>query len=494
MMNYQKITRLICIALVSLWGYSAIAQNSVLLRGKVVSNQSAATPVRSATINFYGPDNQLLDDCSSNSRGEFISTVRVAVNQEVTIEVVCAGFESFRKVYNIRTGDFGTIRLEPLRELRGVISSDEGKPIDGAIITVYEDINYEKSIGTPVNSDNKGQYRTEKILKSGKTVYIKVKRIGFEETDKTIKVTGENEIKMDFILNRRIFISGQVIDSVTRQPVVGADVSFPSKEGQRIKPVKTNQDGYYEFSAPFVPGEVIQIKVELNPLYAPIEEKMSIVKHEIAPSRLDFDLPKWEDRGLKVGFRVYNSKGKPLSNVNIIYFDRKQRNEITGENGEAIAGVYGKIPGQKIEFRFSRPKYKERKINHTLLKDFEYVDIYLEKTRSRCNCWLWTGVGLGVVSLSGFTGEYIKYQDHKGIKNLSRDADYQDVKTLAYTGYISGGLSVSAFVGYFVCRKKEKEDEERAIKRPVRPRVGWLPYTPGGGNAQIGFTYALTSN
>ncbi|MDP1817126.1 MAG: carboxypeptidase-like regulatory domain-containing protein, partial [Leadbetterella sp.] len=240
--------------------------------------------------------------------------------------------------------------------IKGRVKSDESIFLKDVTISFAEaespDIALDNTSTSPA-----GFYQSEKSFRKGQRILITARKTGFAELTKTIEITGSEDATVDFILDRRLFIAGFVRDSVSAQALPGADVFFFNKDGIVIKSVKTNQSGYYDFDAPFTPGEVIRLRIEKNPDYMPIEKTLAIIKHEIALPRLDFDMPKQEDRGIKLGFRVYNKKGKPLEGVEISYFDRMEKKLMLPVNGAVLLNIFQK-QGTKMQFKFFKPGYR----------------------------------------------------------------------------------------------------------------------------------------
>lgn len=465
-----------------------INAQSVLLQGTVKSAQGTA--IRGASVTFFDTEGNELEDCSTNSSGKFTSAQKYAVGKKVIIEVKAEGSETFKKDYVLKTGNFNTISLKALVKIKGVVKSDEGLYLKDVVISVYEDENRDPILANTL-TDAAGAYATDRRFVAGQSVQVVASKTGFGETFKTVLVAPDGSV--DLVLGRRIVMAGFVLDSVLKLPVVGAEVSFFNREGVKIDAVQTNQSGYYDFDAPFTPGEVIRVRVEKRPEYAPVEKLLPLVKHEINTPRLDFDLPKWADRGIKVGIRVYNRGMKPLKGVTLTFFDRENNTVITPENGEVILNVHKK-PGEEIMIRAMKKGYKELPVNHNLGNKLEYLDFKMERNRSKCACWLWGGLGATALSGTGFLLYNNAYQKHQDTRNLDRESDFNRAKIWLPVGTIAGGAAVGSFIMFAVCKAKEAKQlkEEAEIKRKKSKRkTSFVPLQPTLNDAgwQIGIAY-----
>lgn len=481
-------TRLVAFLMLLTFCVYGINAQSVLLQGTVKSVQGTA--IRGASVTFFDAEGNELEDCSTNSSGKFTSTQRYAVGKKVIIEVKADGSETFKKDYVLRTGNFNTISLKALLKIKGVVKSDEGLFLKDVVISVYEDENRDPMLANTL-TDAAGFYSTERKFMAGQTVLVVARKTGFGETFKTAQVAPDGSI--DLVLGRRIMIAGFVLDSVMKLPVVGAEVSFFNREGIKIDAVPTNQSGYYDFDAPFTPGEVIRVRVEKRPEYAPVEKLLPLVKHEINTPRLDFDLPKWADRGIKVGIRVYNRQAKPLKGVTLTFFDRENNTVVTPENGEVILNIHKK-PGEEIMIRAMKKGYKELPVNHNLGNKLEYLDFQLERNRSKCACWLWGGLGGLALSGTGFLLYNDAYQEHQDTRNTDRNTAFDKAKIWKPVGVIAGGAAVGSFVMFAVCKAREAKQlkEEEALKRKKNKRkTSFVPLLPSSQDAglQIGIAY-----
>lgn len=460
----------------------------ITLKGRIVD--ALGNGIRGASITFFDAAGTQQDDCSTNSRGEFSLATRAFVaGRQIRIEVRAEGFDDYKKDYTLRTGDFRTITLTPLFFIRGTVKSDEGFLLKDAMITVYDQSNPDKVIFNKP-TDEKGAFESEKLFKKGQKLIISVSKPGFAEGTEEIEIKSREFETVHFVVDRRLFISGYVVDSVTRQPIQGADVFFFNRnDGRAIKTVKTNQSGYYDFDAPFTPGEVIRVRIEKNPDYAPVEKTLSIIKHEIAPPRLDFDFPKWEDRGLKIDFRIKNKKFKPIETAEIRWIDGRgqEQKKYTSVAGEALVTIRGYKPGTKIDFRVNKPGYREELFFHNMATQIEFKEVTLEKLNS-CQCWLYAAIGLAAVSATGFVTGEISYKKHKEIKNLDFQDDYDQAKLKRRIGRVAGGLAIGAFTGWLICKSQEKKKNMKIEQK--RKRMSATPWTPlDAPGIQIGVAF-----
>ena len=242
--------------------------------------------------------------------------------------------------------------------------------------------------------------------------------------------------------------------------VPDAEIFFYKPEGPLFKTIRTNSSGYYEFDTPYHQiGDIIKVRVEGpkqngNDIWVPLEKNHRIVKPGLE-NRIDITIPKYKDRGLKTGLRIYDPKGKPLEGVTVLFHDTEDRQLTTPANGQVTMPVFGSL-GELIELRLTKERYKEVKKPIVLSKDFRYFDFYMEKEASKCNCWLYAAAGLAGISISQYPFYKSNYNDYLDLQNLNREKDYNQASTHLRITTISGGLALASFTTWLLCKAKER--------------------------------------
>lgn len=456
----------------------------IALTGRVLTAQGA--PVRSAEVSIYDLQNQPLDDCTTNSRGEFASGRIFKSGQQIRFEVSADGYESFvSKDITLRNGRYGTVTLNALSEIKGTVKSDQNGYLQGVTLAFFDQTGASQ-IGV-ATTDVNGAYKSGNLFKAGETILVKAKKPDYSEGSKTVRAAAAGSVTLDFILETRTNISGFVVDEVTLDPVSGAEVSFFDRDSRLITTRTTNQNGYYDFDNSFTLGEIVRVRIEKKD-YRPGENTIIISK---GINRLDFKLLKKIDEGIKVIVRVYNRKGtKPLEGAKISFQNRGSQEKITSRDGETDFRI-NQRGGYDLPLRIRKPGYREWNIKHRLTEDVDnYVDINLFKEKSICPCFLYGAIGLAAVSGTSYFLHKKPYDAHKDFNNSERLDDYDKAVRYANIGNIAAGVAGAAFTGWVVCKMIEKKRLKDAGSN--RQRTSLSPLLPAGDQGfRLGIAYTF---
>ncbi|WP_373548181.1 carboxypeptidase-like regulatory domain-containing protein [Haliscomenobacter sp.] len=487
MNNLKTSQYLLALAFCSFFGSTLNAQIS--LYGTVWSEQGNGIP--SAELRIYDQNTgALLTQCVSGSNGAFTSPRVLRRGIQVRVQISVDGYEPLTKEYTINTGNTAnTIKLIPLKLFRisGVIRSDQGLYLKDVSVTFYRG-NEDDPAAISITNEA-GEYASKSIFKRGDRIRVIIHKLNFVDQSKLIVFDQSKDMVLDFVVTMRTYIAGTVLDGSTGQVVPDVQISYQSQQGPFVDAVLTNSRGLFDFDVPnsFIPGNGITIRAE-KPGY-----KAGEVRHTITLSenRVNFVIKKWTAEGIPLGFKVHNSKGKPLPNVGITYFDDVDSNKnvtlLIPESGELVQRIKTE-PGKDKIFTFSKPGYRTTPKNHTFKERLEYVDITLEKDGSKCSWLLYTGAGLVVgsgVSYIIYSGHRNDYQDKL---NPDRETAYDNSKTFLRTGTSAAGLGIGAFIGWFICKEVEKKKQRLELEK--MRRLGFAPIIfsdPYAQKTQIGF-------
>lgn len=480
MKQLPKIRILLVLSVCCLFTVFAGAQQ-VNLNGRIYTKQNQ--PIPGAKVSFFNTAGALLDDCFTNSRGEFNVQNNRAFRRGlvVRVDVHAEGYDVFTREYTLSRGRFGTIQLDPLLKIKGVVKSDQGAYLDGVTVSFFDQSGNQR--GVAVSSIN-GKYESEPLFRSNETITVTAKRPDYSEESKTVQVRSA-VVVADFVLETRTVISGFVLDEVTLDPVPDAEVSFFDRDSRLITTRTTNQSGYYDFDNPFTLGEIVRVRMEKKD-YRPGEETIIIAK---GINRLDFKLLKKIDEGIKVIVRVYDRKGdKALEGVSISYQNRGARETQTAPNGETQFRI-NQRGGFDLPMRINKPGFREMQVTHRLREDEDnYVNINLLKAKTICPCFLYGAIGLAAVSGGSYWLSRKPYNDYKDFKNLDRQADYDTANRYVRIGTVTAGAAGAALAGWLICRGVEKKRIREMSKG--RRRIGLSPFVPAdGAGYQFGLAY-----
>lgn len=501
-MKNLELTKILWIALAFFTLAFDLSAQKIALTGRLRTPGDAA--VRDAEVLIYDVrTNTLVDRCYSDAAGVFISGKVLEKGQQIRVEISADNFSTFKKNYTIKTGKAGKIVLSPLAgngtggaggsglRIKGTVKADQVELVKNAIVSFY--YTGEEEMTDNGLTNEKGEFQSAPRFKKGDVITVVVKKNGYGEARKEVEFRENRDVKVDFIMTTRTFIAGFVADARTGQSLQGVSISYQSKEGPFIEAIKTNSNGYFDFDvpAPFIPGDKITIRAEKEEKeeknrYVP-EEKTHIIT--LAENRLNFVIQKWADKGVDMGIRVQNKKGKPMPGVEIRYFDIDTNKIITPDNGLVKMNIK-KAPGDKVQFQLLKSGYKLETPFHTLSKEFQIIDIKMEKDGSKCPCWLYTALGLTAASGTAYGLYSASYNDYKDFKNLNRETDYDKSTTWLRVGTVAGGLALGAFIGWTVCLSKEAKRNREADR--LMKRQSFVPLVPSGDSPQfiqIGIAY-----
>jgi galactose oxidase-like protein/carboxypeptidase family protein/flagellar hook capping protein FlgD len=153
---------------------------------------------------------------------------------EHIVTASASGYASISKSETVTPGSTSMLDFElapPGRIVGRVTSRATGDPISGASVS-HESGN--------VTTNAAGQYRIEGLPPGEQSVVVSA--YGYVTSDSTIAVASGGETTLDFALERaRPYIEGEVLDSGTSQPIVGATVSYG------MDSTTTDRLGHYRF-------------------------------------------------------------------------------------------------------------------------------------------------------------------------------------------------------------------------------------------------------
>lgn len=373
--------------------------------------------------------------------------------------------------------------------INGVVKSAQGLFVSEATVSIH---NQQDELLKTVTTSADGQFKTDKSFKADQTVIIKVSKPGFSDKSVTHRVRSQNGTSNagEIQLTPQTIITGFVSDSVTLEPVQGAEVSFFDVSGRLIQSRSTNMEGYFEFETDFTFGEIIKVRVS-KMYYFPREKTLRIVKPEREENRVNVRIPKVEDTGIKVTVRVFDRKnGKVMTGGKLRYPERgKPKEVLVPANGEVNLNVFQQ-PGTRLNLRIQKPKYKEIGANPALALDGNNFDYWLEREYRFPVCACIFGGGIASALFSG--GMYLSskkaYKAYEDTNNDDPESDYDKANKRLKTSAITGGLAAVLIGGGFLCRHIQKKRDNAPQKpNPVQP----YGYIDAFGNAQFGIAYTF---
>ena len=371
--------------------------------------------------------------------------------------------------------------------IQGTIKSTQGVVVQDATVSFFNA--QQQPLGTCI-SESDGHFKSEKLFKADQTVTIKVTVPGFSDKSLTHKVKSQNGASNagEIALQPKTIIIGFVTDSVTLEPVQGAEVSFFDKNNQLIQSRSTNSKGYFDFETDFTYGEIIRVRVS-KLYYFPREKTLRIVKPDRDENRVDILLPKIEDTGIKVTLRVFDrTTNKPLGGAKVRYPMRgANKDTVTATSGEVLLNIFQQ-PGTRLNLRIQKSKFKEIIANPALAMDSNTFDYWMEREYHfpLCKCLYGGSAGLAILGTTTYFLSKKAYKNYKSFDNTEPLNDYHKANTLLRTSVISGGVAVLLLGSGLLCNHLDKKKESGP------PRTGAvLPqgYIDPFGNVQIGITY-----
>lgn len=369
------------------------------------------------------------------------------------------------------------------------VKSTQGQSIPGATITIHSQ--QDELLKTGVTEVD-GRFKTEKLFKTDQTITLKVSKPGFSEKEITHRVRNQNGSAnvVEIQLAPRTTITGFVSDSVTLEPVQGAEVSFFDVSGKLIQSRSTNLEGYFEFETDFTFGEIIKVRVS-KMYYFPREKTLRIVKPEREENRVDIRIPKVEDTGIKVAVRVFDRKnGKVMTGGKLRYPERgKPKEVLVPANGEVNLNIFQQ-PGTRLNLRIQKPKYKEIAANPALALDGNNFDYWLEREYRFpvCACIFGGGVVSGLFSGGLYLSSRKAYKAYRDVNNDDPETDYDKANKRLKASVVTGGLAAVLIGGGFLCRHIQKKRDNAPQKPgPLQP----YGYIDAFGNAQFGVAFSF---
>ena len=375
--------------------------------------------------------------------------------------------------------------------ITGIVKSPDGV-VQSARVDFFDERNnlLDNSITGP-----DGKFRSEKKLKIGKTIKIKITKAGYEEYGIDYDIDNTGDAGQCMLKTKKLVVTGTIRDSTTEEALRDAEIYFYDQAGRLIQAKSTNSLGYFEIETDFVYGQKITVKAYKKG-YFDKEQTLTITSDD-RNTMQDILLPDIASRGLRAFILVKDKKsGRPLDGVSIQYLDQRKKanvDTVLSPKGEIELTIYQK-PGSILVFTISRPGYVNISAQRTLSEEprenrFEYE---LERdTRSALGPVLLIGGG-SAAAVSGvmyFSSQSI-YKDYENYSNYtdakSRDADLTKAQKQRNIAVATAAIAAGAIVIYVLYRVSKKHQEKIAIQK--KTRIGFIQPVPLNTNYAIGNT------
>lgn len=361
----------------------------------------------------------------------------------------------------------------------GIVKSPDGA-VQGARVDFFDGKTLlDNSITGPT-----GSFKSERKLKIGKNIKIKISKPGYEtfEIDYEIDSTGDaGQFLLQF---KKLVITGTIRDSTTEEALPDAQIYF-NKNGILIQARSTNSMGYFEIETDFVYGQKFTVKA-FKKGYFDKEQTLTITSDGMNTMQ-DIMLPDIASRGLRAFIRVKDKKsGKSLEGVSVKYMDPRKKTYIDtllSSKGEIELRLYQK-PGTILDFTISRPGYVSISAQRTLsVEPRENVFPYeMERDRkSALGPVLLIGAGASAaVAVSMYISSQSIYKDYKNYYNYTdktaRDNDLDKGQQKQNIAYVAAGVAAGAMIIYVLYRISEKNKVKKAIQK--KTQIGFIKPSP----------------
>jgi hypothetical protein len=365
--------------------------------------------------------------------------------------------------------------------ITGIVKSPDGA-VQSARVDLFDEKNnlLDNGITGP-----DGKFKSEKKMKIGKTIKIKINKAGYEVYEIDYEIGNTGNAGQFLLQSKKLVVTGTIRDSTTEEVLKDAEIFFYDQAGRLIQARSTNSLGYFEIVTDFIYGQKITIKAYKKGYYD--KEQTLTITSDDRNTMQDILLPDIGSRGLRAFIRIKEKKTrKPLEGVSVQYLDQRKKayvDTLLSYRGEIELTLYQK-PGSILDFTISRPGYVTINAQRTLSEvPRENVFVYeMERdTRSALGPILLIGGGASA-SASGvmyFMSQSV-YKDYKNYSNYTsakdRDGDLANAQQKRNIALATAGVAASAIIIYVIYKIGEKHREKIAIQKKMQ--IGFIQPSP----------------
>lgn len=388
---------------------------------------------------------------------------------------------------------FSCFCLYSIADAQTVIITGIVKSPDGVVQSARVDLFDEKNnlLDNGITGPD-GKFKSEKKMKIGKTIKIKISKAGYEVYEIEYEIDNTGYAGQFLLQLKKLVVTGTIRDSTTEEALKDAEIYFYDQAGRLIQAKSTNSLGYFEIITDFIYGQKITVKAYKKG-YFDKEQTLTITSDD-RNAMQDILLPDIVSRGLRAFIRIKDKKsGRPLDGVSIQYLNQRKKanvDTVLSSKGEIELTIYQK-PGSILVFTISRPGYVNISAQRTLSEEprenrFEYE---MERdTRSALGPVLLIGGGASA-AVSGvmyFSSQSI-YKNYKIYSNYTdaktRNDDLTKAQQKRNIAVATAGIAAGAFIIYVLYRVSKKHQEKIAIQN--KTHIGFIQ------PASINATYAI---
>ncbi|MEO5889939.1 MAG: carboxypeptidase-like regulatory domain-containing protein [Ferruginibacter sp.] len=357
--------------------------------------------------------------------------------------------------------------------IKGIVKSPDGA-VQGARVDIFDvrKVLLDNSITGPT-----GSFRSERKIKIGTTIKIKISKLGYETAEIDYEIDSKGDAGQFLLQFKKLFITGTVRDSTTEQALQHAEISFYEQSGRLIQAKSTNSLGYFEIETDFIYGQKITVKA-FKKGYFDKEQTFTITSDD-RNTMQDIMLPDVASRGLRAFIRVRDKKtGRPLEGVSVQYMDQRNKtylDTLLSIKGEIELRLFQK-PGSILDFTISRPGYVNIAAQRTLSAEPRENVFPYEMERDKKSALgpiLLIGGGASAVA-SGFMyfSSQSMYKDYKNYANYTdaknREADFTKAQQKRDIAVAAAGVAAGAIIIYIIYKISEKNKVKAAIRKKIQ--------------------------